>query len=119
MEVETIRVELPDGEWWELRSRPTIRDMLAMQAPMDDLQGGNIDAMGAVIMQLTTGWSLEGEPTAEYVIDGPSDMTIPVLTAFQDEIAPFLEGLTPKPKRNGSSSPSSGRKSRKAMSSTS
>ena len=109
------RIDLPSGGWWELETRPRVRDVLEIQESQE-LDHPEYRALAI----LSRGWS----PTAkgkgrkvdlDAVLDIRVDDLMPVMEVFTSEVVPFLERLQANVTPKASSSPSNGnRTSRRA-----
>ena len=109
------RIDLPSGGWWELETRPRVRDVLEIQETQE-LDHSEYRAL-AILSRL---WS----PTAkgkgrevdlDAVLDIRVDDLIPVMELFAGEVVPFLEQLQASVTPKASSSPSrTNRTSRRA-----
>lgn len=115
------RIDLPSGGWWEIETRPTFRDVLAMKrVESDDGEIGAVDVFG-VLITLTRAWSYDDPISSDIFLDLKADDErlddlVPVMRFFQSDVVPFLGTRSSKsrPNPNGSLSRSSRAKSRRS-----
>ena len=99
------RVELSEGEWWDIETRPTwgmmksIRGVLFPDGEPAEIDGTSVrvpdalDASEHILMAFSTGWSFDGEITVATISDRAIDELIPVLQLANEKLVPLFEAL--------------------------
>lgn len=84
------RLRLPNGQWWDLETRPTVRQFLEIEKIV---RNGAEDEKGSyeVLRYLTMGWSFREEVTVDAIMDRHIDELIEAMSVFTLDIVPFLE----------------------------
>ena len=98
------RLSLPNGAWWDIETRPTLRQFLAIQefTKLEDENEGGL----TILAYLTDQWSFKDPPTVETVKDRNIDDLLAVMEIYGDDVAPFLQRGLQRLNRNGSSTTS-------------
>ncbi len=113
---DTRRVELDEGGWWELTTRPSFKQALAIRK---FAESGEIkeEDIAEVLHLLTAGWSFDEDVSLESVSNRRLDHVFQMLEVFAEDVAPFLESLAPRMNRIKSKAQSGGASSTKPKSS--
>ena len=86
-ECSTIhRIQLPEGHWADIETRPTTGDVAAIRR----LLARRPDAEEAALAVLVRRWSLDGEPCPETFRTLSPPNARPILEFFANEVAPRL-----------------------------
>lgn len=80
------RVDLSDGQWWDLNTRPRWGIIRQLQASAEDTTG--------MLAALSVGWSFDGDITVETIDDRDMEHVIEVLGVLTREVLPLFEALT-------------------------
>lgn len=95
------RLELPNGAWWDIETRPTVRQFERIQTVMQD--GAEEQAAYEVLAYLTDAWSWPEDVNVDAIMDRRIDELIEAMQVFTLDIVPFLERVPARLKPNGSS----------------
>ena len=87
-----MRIDLPSGGWWELQTRPLWRHVREWDTASADSDAST--AVERALVALTIAWSFGEEISLAAVGRRSADDMIAVLRACQQQVAPFLQGVT-------------------------
>ncbi len=99
------RLELANGGWWDIETRPTMREFMKIQEIIE--AASDEQAAFEVLAYLTKGWSFPEEVSAEAVMDRHVDELVDAMTVFTTDVGPFLEGAPSRLRPSVSSTTSS------------
>ena len=101
------RIDLGDGDWWAIETKPSVRQGRMIDAIKKPEEDEEVDASlpapdDYALAILTTEWSFSEDVTAENVADRQMDHLIAALEVLVDDIIPFLENSTQRVQQNQS-----------------
>ena len=108
------RLSLPNGAWWDIETRPTVREFMMIEKIMG--KGDEQEATFEILAYLTRAWSFRDPVTADGVKDRHIDEMIGAMEIFADDIVPFLDQLPKRLTPKSSSERSAGKRPRSDMS---
>jgi hypothetical protein len=93
----TTRIELPEGNWWELVSNPKWREIRTFQqkiiAAQAQGQGDGIEVIDMYLIDFTEAWSFEGDITEETIGERDTVEMVPVMKVVNSVVLPLLLAL--------------------------
>ena len=96
MAERTKRIELPEGNWWELVANPRWKEIKAFRLAVIAAQaeGGSGDQIIDLYLEtFTEAWSFPEEINADGIGERETAELIPVLTVVNQVLSPLLKAL--------------------------
>ena len=88
------RIELPDGEWWELIVRPTWGELKAISKKVAAAQEkDSLDQVDVLLVASTKAWSRKRKISVAALQDVDGLAMVPVLEVVNQKILPLYEAM--------------------------